>query len=547
MKSIYLVVFGLLVIMFVSCGGDDNGETEDAPQNATACTEAGNECKDNRDGKTTCVNKVCTEPATPPAKGTLDGACKEDGTCNEDLKCNTETSTCETEDAPQNATACTEAGNECKDNRDGKTTCVNKVCTEPATPPAKGTLDGACKEDGTCNEDLKCNTETSTCETEDTPQNATACTEAGNECKDNRDGKTTCVNKVCTEPATPPAKGILGGACKEDGTCNEDLKCNTDINKCEENSNSDNVAPTIELNGDAHIIIKKGSTYTDAGATAEDDIDGDVTVTTDGTVNAGILGTYTITYKAIDNAGNEKKKTRTVVVANSIKECDPDDLNICRIKNQDDIKSLNKYDAINGVLIIESNDLTSLAGLENITSVGGLDIKNNAALTSLKGLENITSVGGLYIDNNAALTSLEGLENITSVRWSLDIDNNAALTSLEGLEKITSVGRSLDIKNNAALTSLKGLENITSVGVNLYIDNNAALTSLKGLENITSVGWSLYIDNNAALTSLKGLEKITSVGEDFYVTSNQNLPTLAANKLRDQIEIGGMTEINGNK
>ncbi|HHT38181.1 MAG TPA: DUF5011 domain-containing protein, partial [Mollicutes bacterium] len=67
----------------------------------------------------------------------------------------------------------------------------------------------------------------------------------------------------------------------------------------------DNTRPVISLNGNSNVTIARGTAYTDAGATATDNIDGSVTVTASGSVNPNVIGTYTITYNAIDSSGNE--------------------------------------------------------------------------------------------------------------------------------------------------------------------------------------------------------------------------------------------------
>ena len=53
--------------------------------------------------------------------------------------------------------------------------------------------------------------------------------------------------------------------------------------------------------------------------------------------------------------------------------------------------------------------LTSLAGLEELTSIGGyLHIYNNSNLASLSGLDGLTSIGGsLYIGSNPMLCNCE--------------------------------------------------------------------------------------------------------------------------------------------
>ena len=80
---------------------------------------------------------------------------------------------------------------------------------------------------------------------------------------------------------------------------------------------ADTTAPVIALNGAATVTLTLGDTYEDAGATATDDVDASVEVTTGGdTVDStAAAGTYIITYNAMDAAGNPAAQvTRTVIV-----------------------------------------------------------------------------------------------------------------------------------------------------------------------------------------------------------------------------------------
>jgi len=77
---------------------------------------------------------------------------------------------------------------------------------------------------------------------------------------------------------------------------------------------ADTTAPVITLTGSATINIEQGAIYTDAGATASDAVDGVITVITTGTVNSNTVGTYTITYTATDESGNQATAQRQVVV-----------------------------------------------------------------------------------------------------------------------------------------------------------------------------------------------------------------------------------------
>jgi len=76
----------------------------------------------------------------------------------------------------------------------------------------------------------------------------------------------------------------------------------------------DITAPTLTLNGENVITLFQGVAYTELGATASDDRDGNVNVAISGTVNTSTIGSYIVTYTAVDNAGNSTTAQRTVNV-----------------------------------------------------------------------------------------------------------------------------------------------------------------------------------------------------------------------------------------
>jgi len=80
------------------------------------------------------------------------------------------------------------------------------------------------------------------------------------------------------------------------------------------NTTPDTIAPVISIIGDNPLNTTKGVTYTDAGATANDAVDGVLTVTTTGSVDTTTVGVYTITYTATDLSNNTVTATRTVNV-----------------------------------------------------------------------------------------------------------------------------------------------------------------------------------------------------------------------------------------
>jgi len=81
----------------------------------------------------------------------------------------------------------------------------------------------------------------------------------------------------------------------------------------------DTVAPIISLVGNSNVEFEQGGgSYNEEGATATDNVDGDITsdiVIGGDTVNPNVVGTYVITYNVSDAAGNAATQiTRTVNV-----------------------------------------------------------------------------------------------------------------------------------------------------------------------------------------------------------------------------------------
>lgn len=90
-------------------------------------------------------------------------------------------------------------------------------------------------------------------------------------------------------------------------------------NECIVNRNvivQDITPPAITLKGDKNQYIKIGSDYNDPGFSAIDTVDGDMTekVQISGSVDTSKIGSYTISYKVTDAAGNSAAVSRQIYV-----------------------------------------------------------------------------------------------------------------------------------------------------------------------------------------------------------------------------------------
>ena len=82
----------------------------------------------------------------------------------------------------------------------------------------------------------------------------------------------------------------------------------------------DTLNPVITLNGNSPQAHEAGTPYVDAGATANDSPDGDITasIVTVNNVNSAVVGSYTVTYDVTDSSGNPATQVvRTVNVSDS--------------------------------------------------------------------------------------------------------------------------------------------------------------------------------------------------------------------------------------
>lgn len=83
---------------------------------------------------------------------------------------------------------------------------------------------------------------------------------------------------------------------------------------CKKDSDTTGSVITINGNNPDFSILKL--TYNDAGATANDNVDGSVLTTSTDNINNLLAGSYVVTYTAKDKSGNSSTEIRDVNVVN---------------------------------------------------------------------------------------------------------------------------------------------------------------------------------------------------------------------------------------
>lgn len=197
-------------------------------------------------------------------------------------------------------------------------------------------------------------------------------------------------------------------------------------------------------------------------------------------------------------------------------------------------------DTIVSDLTVTGGDITDLTPLSDLTTGGfGSTIKiDGTSVTSLAGLDGLTSVHRLEINNNSVLTSITALSALFIVEGPLFIQNNAVLVNVDGLEGVTGTGGALWLANNNSLADLSGLSNLVVIQASLVVDNNDALTNLNSLAGLEIVSANISVSNNDALTDMSGLSGLLGFSDALYIRDNSVLVSIGS--LPNLTDIGGL-------
>ena len=226
--------------------------------------------------------------------------------------------------------------------------------------------------------------------------------------------------------------------------------------------NCDSTAPIITLLGDNTVTVEIGNTYTDAGATATDDTDGDLTsqISIVNPVNTSVIASYTITYNVTDAAGNAATQvTRTV---NVIEPCPIIDLPTNNFVIQ--AYSETCSDKNNGIIFIDAaQELNYIATInsENHAFTDTLVVSDLAPGTypiciTVEGYSNCEQCFELVIQEAPVLTGKTTLNTNTGRNEVLvEVDAGTApytvLVNNEIIEEYTTNSFYVEVKHGDAL------------------------------------------------------------------------------------------------
>ncbi len=270
----------------------------------------------------------------------------------------------------------------------------------------------------------------------------------------------------------------------------------------------DSTPPVITLNGNNPTVVELGNAYIEAGATADT---GEPVVVT-GTVNTNVVGTYTLTYTAIDDWANVGTTTRTVNVVDTtapVMSVTGDNPATVELGASYADAGATGSDLGGAVTVTSSGTVnTDAVGTYTITYTGTDPSGNTASTTrtvnvvdttapviTVTGTNPITDheLGDTYTDAGATATDLSGSITVTT--------NGTVNSDAVGTYTLTYVAT--DPSGNTA-TATRTVD---------VVDTTAPVVTVTGTNPITDheLG-DTYTDAGATATDLSGVVTVVTTG-----------------------------------
>ncbi len=228
---------------------------------------------------------------------------------------------------------------------------------------------------------------------------------------------------------------------------------------------ADTTLPEIMLVGDASVSVEQGTVYTDAGATASDNVDGDITasIVTVNPVDTTLVGTYTVTYNVSDSSGNTATEvTRTVTVtpdatAPVIALVGDASVSIEQGTAYNELGA-SATDAVDDNTSLSSNIVIDSSAVD-ITTVGTYTVTYNVSDSAGNVATEVTRTVNVTADATPPVITLEGAANVSVELGSAYVELGA--TATDAVDDDTTLSNNIIIDASAVDVNTAGTYSVT--------------------------------------------------------------------------------------
>ncbi|MBO6605451.1 immunoglobulin-like domain-containing protein [Psychroserpens sp.] len=296
----------------------------------------------------------------------------------------------------------------------------------------------------------------------------------------------------------------------------------------------DTTPPVITLIGAATINLQQGDAFTDPGATASDNIDGDLTssiVVGGDTVNTNIVGSYVITYNVSDSAGNAAVQvTRTVNV-------NPDTTPPVITLIGASVINLNVGEAYNELGATATDNLDGdisanivITGSVNTAVAGTYFVNYNVSDSAGNAATQVTRTVNVLADTTPPVITLNGASSINlNVGDTYTEQGATALDNLDG-----DITGSIVIGGDTVNTNAAGVYVVT------YNVSDAAGNAATEVTRTVTV----IADTTPPVITLIGASTINLLVGDTYVEQGATATDNIDGDISSSIVIGGSVNTN---
>ena len=268
----------------------------------------------------------------------------------------------------------------------------------------------------------------------------------------------------------------------------------------------DSTPPVITLNGNNPTVVELGNAYIEAGATADT---GEPVVVT-GTVNTNVVGTYTLTYTAIDDWANVGTTTRTVNVVDTtapVMSVTGDNPATVELGASYTDAGATGSDLGGAVAVSSSGTVnTDVVGTYTITYTGTDPSGNTSTATRTVNV----------VDTTAPVITVTGSNPVTHELGDTYTDAGATASDLSGSITVTTNGTvNDDAVGEYVLTYVatdpSGNTSTATRTVNV-VDTTAPTVTVTGTNPVTVELGDTYSDAGATATDLSGVVTVVTTG-----------------------------------
>ncbi len=330
------------------------------------------------------------------------------------------------------------------------------------------------------------------------------------------------------------------------------------------NIKGDDLAPVITIIGAATQTVEQGFSYNDSGATAFDNVDGNISskIVVTGSVDSSAIGNYTITYTVTDSAGNTTTAQRRVIVT-------PDVTKPVLTRLGADTVRIDVFTSYTDAGATAIDNPVGVSLTNNIIVTGSVDTAKigtyvlNYTVTDAAG--NTASVQRVIIvsDNTKPVIALNGNTTITHDVNTPYIDGGAVVTDnydnsivytvtgtvdINVLGSYTLVYKATDASGNVADSVVRAVNVVDRIGPTITLVGND-IVNLARWQNYTDEGYTLsdnFYDSTQITVDVLGTWVNSLAEGSFFIQYRATDPsgniTLSAKRF---IDVRGTNSITG--